>query len=311
MAELLTAVKHNMNITHVLLNNGQLGKIAKEQRAGDWDVWQTSLHNPDFAQYAEICGALGVRVTSRAELDDAIAAAIAHDGPALVRSSPTRARLTNTRGTRRPMPIPESISALIETQAKRAPVQYHDLRVVVFNGTTKRSPEPSHTNGLLAVSRAIFATLGVRCDEVRTVIARSPRGCGPICESTATTKTTSPRFTARSSNPPTSFAGRPDLARGPKSQTRKIIERLYAYRARSTTKASGPITARSEASSRPATRMAASASAPRSSTRLAHRADNPPAVRQLLDGTQARGRPTSTRKAADNRTPGPRGTRSS
>jgi pyruvate oxidase len=41
MAELTTAVKHGMNITHVLLNNGQLGKIAKEQRAGAWDVWQT------------------------------------------------------------------------------------------------------------------------------------------------------------------------------------------------------------------------------------------------------------------------------
>ena len=84
MAELLTAVKHNMNITHVLLNNGQLGKIAKEQRAGDWDVWQTSLHNPDFAQYATICGALGARVRKREELDEAITAAIAHDGPALV-----------------------------------------------------------------------------------------------------------------------------------------------------------------------------------------------------------------------------------
>ena len=34
MAELTTAVKHNMNITHVLLNNGQLGKICKEQRRG-------------------------------------------------------------------------------------------------------------------------------------------------------------------------------------------------------------------------------------------------------------------------------------
>jgi len=84
MAEILTAVKHNMNITHVLLNNGQLGKIAKEQRAGDWDVWQTSLHNPDFSQYADICGAFGSRVTSRAELDGAITEAIAHDGPALV-----------------------------------------------------------------------------------------------------------------------------------------------------------------------------------------------------------------------------------
>jgi thiamine pyrophosphate-dependent acetolactate synthase large subunit-like protein len=84
MAELLTAVKHGMNITHVLLNNGQLGKISKEQRAGQWDVWQTSLHNPSFAAYAEISGALGIRVEDKEGLDDAIARALAHDGPALV-----------------------------------------------------------------------------------------------------------------------------------------------------------------------------------------------------------------------------------
>ena len=35
MAEILTAVKHEMNIAHLLVNNGQLGKITKEQRAGE------------------------------------------------------------------------------------------------------------------------------------------------------------------------------------------------------------------------------------------------------------------------------------
>jgi thiamine pyrophosphate-dependent acetolactate synthase large subunit-like protein len=84
MAELLTAVKNNMRITHVLLNNGQLGKIAKEQRAGHWDVWQTTLHNPSFAAYADISGALGIRVTAAAELDAALERALAHDGPSLV-----------------------------------------------------------------------------------------------------------------------------------------------------------------------------------------------------------------------------------
>jgi pyruvate oxidase len=84
LAELTTAVKHDMDITHVLLNNGQLGKIAKEQRAGSWDVWQTSLHNPDFAKYAELCGALGIQVTDASELDDALVRALAHPGPALV-----------------------------------------------------------------------------------------------------------------------------------------------------------------------------------------------------------------------------------
>jgi thiamine pyrophosphate-dependent acetolactate synthase large subunit-like protein/nitrite reductase/ring-hydroxylating ferredoxin subunit len=84
MAELLTAVKHDMDITHVLLNNGQLGKISKEQRAGEWDVWQTALHNPDFSRYAELCGALGIRVTAADQLDAALERAFAHRGPALV-----------------------------------------------------------------------------------------------------------------------------------------------------------------------------------------------------------------------------------
>ena len=82
--ELTTAVKYDMHITHVLLNNDELGKISKEQRAGEWDVWQTSLHNPDFAGFAELCGARGIRVIDAADLADALTAAIAHPGPALV-----------------------------------------------------------------------------------------------------------------------------------------------------------------------------------------------------------------------------------
>ena len=84
MAEVTTAVKHGMNITHVLLNNNELGKISKEQLAGKWDVWQTALHNPDFSRYAENCGALGIRVDGKEQLDDALERALAHDGPAMV-----------------------------------------------------------------------------------------------------------------------------------------------------------------------------------------------------------------------------------
>lgn len=46
-------------------------------------MWQTSLHNPNFAKYAENCGGFGVRVTKKEELDEAISKAIAYDGPAL------------------------------------------------------------------------------------------------------------------------------------------------------------------------------------------------------------------------------------
>ena len=82
--ELTTAVAHDLPLTHVLLDNGQLGKIAKEQRAAEYDVWHTELHNPSFAAFAELCGALGRRVTSADELDGALAEALAHPGPALV-----------------------------------------------------------------------------------------------------------------------------------------------------------------------------------------------------------------------------------
>ena len=84
LGEITTAVKYDMNITHVLLNNSSLGKISKEQRDAHFDVWQTSLHNPNFAEFATLCGAKGTRVTDVARLDEALADALAHEGPALV-----------------------------------------------------------------------------------------------------------------------------------------------------------------------------------------------------------------------------------
>ena len=84
MAEFTTAVHYGMDICHVLLNNGELGKISKEQRAGHWPVWQTALRNPDFAAYANSCGGLGIRVETAEELQDALRRAIACDGPALL-----------------------------------------------------------------------------------------------------------------------------------------------------------------------------------------------------------------------------------
>ena len=73
-----------MPITHVLVDNSMLGKITKEQRAAELDVWQTSLVNPDFAAYAELCGARGFSVRRNDEVEAALSDALAHDGPSLV-----------------------------------------------------------------------------------------------------------------------------------------------------------------------------------------------------------------------------------
>jgi len=84
LAELTTAVKYGVPLTHVVLDNGMLAKISKEQRAAHLEVWQTSLHNPDFAAYADLCGARGWSVRTAADLGPALAAALAHPGPSLV-----------------------------------------------------------------------------------------------------------------------------------------------------------------------------------------------------------------------------------
>ena len=84
LAELTTAVKYAMPIRHVLVDNGSLGKITKEQLAGSFPVWQTSLVNPDFAAYAALCGATGIEVHRTDELDDAMGRLFAVEGPALL-----------------------------------------------------------------------------------------------------------------------------------------------------------------------------------------------------------------------------------
>lgn len=73
-----------MPIKLIILNNNELGKISKEQRAGGWDKWATDLVNPDFASYAEGCGALGIKVTHKSELEDAMTKLFIHDGPGLI-----------------------------------------------------------------------------------------------------------------------------------------------------------------------------------------------------------------------------------
>ena len=82
--EFTTAVRYGMDITLLLLVNDELGKISKEQRAEEYEVWQTGLTNPDFAEFAELCGGRGIRVSTRQELDPAIRFALDHNGPSIV-----------------------------------------------------------------------------------------------------------------------------------------------------------------------------------------------------------------------------------
>lgn len=84
LAEITTLVKYNMPIKVIVLNNNELGKISKEQRAGGFGVWKTSLQNPDFAAFASSCEALGLSVNRINELEPEMQKLFMHNGPALL-----------------------------------------------------------------------------------------------------------------------------------------------------------------------------------------------------------------------------------
>ena len=128
------------------------------------------------------------------------------------------------------MPIPTPIQAFIDRQADTAPERYDDLRAVIFNGTLKRSPEPSHTDGLLAVVLSIFGRTGIEFVEVRTVDHEIPPGVWPDMREHGYETDDFPAIYRDVVEPADII-----LLAGPiwlgdqSSQTRKIIERLYAY----------------------------------------------------------------------------------
>ena len=77
-------MKYGIGVKDVLLDNHSLGKISKEQLAADFPVWHTSLHNPDWAAYAGLCGATGIKAESRDQLDQAMTRLFAAEGPAML-----------------------------------------------------------------------------------------------------------------------------------------------------------------------------------------------------------------------------------
>lgn len=128
------------------------------------------------------------------------------------------------------MAIPADIQRFIHEQAAAAPGRYSDLRAVIFNGTTKRSPEPSHTDGLLAIVRSVYDAVGVRTDEIRTADRDIPVGLWPDMREHGYDTDEFPEIYDNLVRPAhiVIIAG-PIWLGDQSSFTRKIIERLYAY----------------------------------------------------------------------------------
>jgi pyruvate dehydrogenase (quinone) len=93
MGDFLTLAQHRLPLKVVVFNNGALGFIELEQKSTGFLTFGTELQNPNFAAMAEAVGMRGIRLEDPAEVDEGIAAALAHDGPVLVDAVVNRTEL--------------------------------------------------------------------------------------------------------------------------------------------------------------------------------------------------------------------------
>jgi pyruvate dehydrogenase (quinone) len=84
MGDFLTLAQQNLPVKVVIYNNGTLGFVALEMKAGGFLEFGTDLNNPDFAAMAKGMGIHAIRVEDPAALEDAVDDILAHSGPALL-----------------------------------------------------------------------------------------------------------------------------------------------------------------------------------------------------------------------------------
>ncbi len=93
MGDFLSLTQLRLPVKIVVFNNGKLGFVELEQMSTGFLTTGTDLENPNFAAMAEATGVRGIRIEKPDEVDAAIAAALAHDGPVLVDAVVARTEL--------------------------------------------------------------------------------------------------------------------------------------------------------------------------------------------------------------------------
>ena len=84
MGDFITLVQEGLPVKVVIFDNGTLGFVEMEMKASGLLDFGVALQNPDFAAMAKAMGVHAARVEDPADLEAAVKAALAHDGPALI-----------------------------------------------------------------------------------------------------------------------------------------------------------------------------------------------------------------------------------
>jgi pyruvate dehydrogenase (quinone) len=82
--ELLTLMQNKLPVKVVVFNNSSLNFVEMEMKAAGFVTFGTDLASPNYAAIAEAIGIFGRHVERPGDLEQALADAFAHNGPALV-----------------------------------------------------------------------------------------------------------------------------------------------------------------------------------------------------------------------------------
>jgi multimeric flavodoxin WrbA len=128
--------------------------------------------------------------------------------------------------------LPQSVQAFIDAEIAANTVDYSDLRAVYVNGTLKRSPERSHTDGLIEVSAHVLRGAGAKVDHIRTVDYVIPPGVDTDMRVHGWAQDDFPNL-YRSLIAPADIVvlATPTWLGDQSSMTRLVIERLYGWSA--------------------------------------------------------------------------------
>jgi len=106
---------------------------------------------------------------------------------------------------------------------------FSDLKAVFFNGTLTKSPEPSHTDKLIGLSVGIMRKHGVKTEVIRTIDHPDiATGVWPDMREHGWPKDTWPEIFKRVMAADILVLAGPIWLGDNSSQTKKVIERLYA-----------------------------------------------------------------------------------
>lgn len=80
LGDLETAVRMNLDLTIVVLNNRSYGMIKWKQVGANMPMWGLDFGNPDFVKLAESFGAKGYKVTNKNDFEKILSQTLTEKG---------------------------------------------------------------------------------------------------------------------------------------------------------------------------------------------------------------------------------------